>query len=47
MIRAVLTGHYRDDGRYPVVVVNVTNRCNLSCQHCFIFRDGNPNEAPI
>ena len=47
MIRAVLTGHYRDDGRYPVAVVNVTNRCNLSCQHCFIFRDGNPNEAPI
>jgi sulfatase maturation enzyme AslB (radical SAM superfamily) len=46
MIRAELTGHYHDDGHYPVVVVNVTNRCNLSCQHCFIFRDGNPNEAP-
>jgi MoaA/NifB/PqqE/SkfB family radical SAM enzyme len=46
MIRAELSGHYRDDGRYPAAVVNVTNRCNLSCQHCFIFRDGNPNEAP-
>jgi MoaA/NifB/PqqE/SkfB family radical SAM enzyme len=47
MIRAELSGHYRDDGRYPAVVVNVTNRCNLACQHCFIFRDGNPNEAPV
>jgi MoaA/NifB/PqqE/SkfB family radical SAM enzyme len=46
-MRAELSGHYRDDGRYPVVVVNVTNRCNLSCQHCFIFRDGNPNQAPV
>jgi sulfatase maturation enzyme AslB (radical SAM superfamily) len=46
MIRAELSGHYRDDGRYPVVAVNVTNRCNLTCQHCFIFRAGNPNEAP-
>jgi len=47
MIHAQLSGHYRDDGRYPAAVVNVTNRCNLSCQHCFIFRDGNPNEAPV
>jgi MoaA/NifB/PqqE/SkfB family radical SAM enzyme len=47
MIHAELSGHYHDGSRYPVVVVNVTNRCNLSCQHCFIFRDGNPNEAPI
>lgn len=46
MIRAELSGHYRETGRYPVVVVNITNRCNLSCQHCFIFRDGNPNESP-
>ena len=46
-IRAHLSGHYRDDGRYPAAVVNVTNRCNLSCQHCFIFRDGNPNESPV
>jgi sulfatase maturation enzyme AslB (radical SAM superfamily) len=27
-------------------MVNVTNRCNLSCRHCFVFRDGNPNESP-
>jgi MoaA/NifB/PqqE/SkfB family radical SAM enzyme len=47
MIRAQLSGHYRDDGRYPVAAVNVTNRCNLTCQHCFIFRDGNPNEAAV
>lgn len=24
-------------------MVNVTNHCNLSCSHCFVFRDGNPN----
>ena len=47
MVRAQLSGHYRDDGRYPAAVVNVTNRCNLSCQHRFIFRDGNPNETPV
>jgi MoaA/NifB/PqqE/SkfB family radical SAM enzyme len=23
--------------------VNVTNRCNLSCGHCFVYRDANPN----
>jgi MoaA/NifB/PqqE/SkfB family radical SAM enzyme len=26
-------------------MVNVTNHCNLACQHCFIFRDGNPNDS--
>lgn len=46
MIRAELTGHYRDDARYPAAMVNITNRCNLSCEHCFIYRDGNPNEEP-
>lgn len=46
MIRATLTGHYREDARYPAAMVNVTNRCNLACAHCFIYRDGNPNEAP-
>jgi MoaA/NifB/PqqE/SkfB family radical SAM enzyme len=39
-------GHYRSDGRYPHAIVNVTNRCNLACAHCFVFRDGNPSEAP-
>lgn len=46
MIRARLSGHYRDEGCYPGVIINVTNRCNLTCTHCFVFRDGNPNEAP-
>ena len=46
MIQARLTGHYREDARYPAAMVNVTNRCNLSCRHCFVFRDGNPNESP-
>jgi MoaA/NifB/PqqE/SkfB family radical SAM enzyme len=30
---------------YPAAIVNVTNRCNLSCAHCFIYRDDNPNES--
>ncbi len=29
---------------YPQAIVNVTNRCNLHCTHCFVYRDGNPNE---
>jgi MoaA/NifB/PqqE/SkfB family radical SAM enzyme len=38
--------HGRDAlGHYPAAIVNVTNRCNLSCAHCFIYRDDNPNEA--
>jgi MoaA/NifB/PqqE/SkfB family radical SAM enzyme len=41
-----ISGHYRSDGRYPLAIVNVTNRCNLACTHCFVFREGNPNEAP-
>lgn len=36
--------HGRDAHRfYPAAMVNVTNRCNLSCAHCFIYRDDNPN----
>ncbi len=30
--------------QYPSAMVNVTNRCNLRCEHCFVFRDGNPND---
>ncbi|MEW6775077.1 MAG: radical SAM protein [Bdellovibrionota bacterium] len=30
--------------RFPLAIVNVTNRCNLECRHCFVYRDGNPNE---
>ena len=29
--------------RYPAALVNVTNVCNLSCSHCFVFREDNPN----
>ncbi len=46
MIRAALSGHYREDATYPAAMVNITNHCNLSCKHCFIYRDGNPNAAP-
>ena len=35
-------GHSADAG-YPLALVNVTNRCNLSCAHCFVYRDDNPN----
>lgn len=46
MIKAELKGRYGTHDRYPAVVVNVTNHCNLSCEHCFVFRDANPNTAP-
>ncbi|MCJ7520607.1 MAG: radical SAM protein [Dehalococcoidia bacterium] len=29
---------------YPAAMVNITNRCNLRCKHCFIYREGNPND---
>lgn len=45
--RAVLKGRYREDARYPMAMVNITNHCNLACAHCFIYRDGNPNRKPI
>jgi len=45
-LRARLGGHYAADARYPAMTVNITNHCNLACRHCFVFRDGNPNEAP-
>lgn len=38
--------HHRAEAGYPLAIVNVTNRCNLECTHCFVFRDGNPNEVP-
>jgi MoaA/NifB/PqqE/SkfB family radical SAM enzyme len=31
--------------QYPGAMVNVTNHCNLKCKHCFIFREGNPNQS--
>ncbi len=30
--------------RYPAAMVNITNKCNLRCKHCFVFRDENPNK---
>lgn len=32
------------DVEYPAALVNVTNICNLSCTHCFVFRADNPNK---
>lgn len=29
---------------YPAAMVNITNHCTLRCRHCFVFRDGNPND---
>jgi MoaA/NifB/PqqE/SkfB family radical SAM enzyme len=31
--------------QYPGAMVNVTNHCNLECKHCFVFREGNPNQS--
>ncbi len=31
------------DRVYRSALVNVTNVCNLSCSHCFVFRADNPN----
>ena len=30
--------------QYPGAMVNITNRCTLRCKHCFVYREGNPNE---
>lgn len=30
---------------YPAALVLVTNACNLSCPHCFVYRDDTPNEV--
>jgi len=34
----------KHDRHYPAAMVNITNRCTLRCRHCFVFRDGNPND---
>ena len=30
--------------RFPAAMVNITNMCTLRCKHCFVYRDGNPND---
>lgn len=45
--RVVLTNGFRDDLSYPAMFVNVTNRCTLSCAHCFVYRDDNPNDKQV
>jgi len=30
--------------QFPAAMVNITNRCNLTCAHCFVYTDGNPND---
>ncbi len=29
--------------QFPAAIINVTNRCNLRCFHCYLYADGNPN----
>lgn len=36
--------HAEPPPQFPAAMINVTNRCNLSCAHCFIYTDGNPND---
>lgn len=30
--------------QFPAAMINVTNRCNLRCAHCFVYTAGNPND---
>jgi sulfatase maturation enzyme AslB (radical SAM superfamily) len=30
--------------QFPLAIVNITNRCNLRCAYCFVYRQGNPND---
>lgn len=39
-----MTGAHGAVRQYPAAMVNITNKCNLRCRHCFIFREGNPND---
>lgn len=31
----------------PRIVIELTNRCNLSCQHCFTGRHGGDTDFPL
>jgi MoaA/NifB/PqqE/SkfB family radical SAM enzyme len=46
VIRAELSLPYRAVALYPGAAVSVTNRCNLSCPHCFVYRQWNPRRGP-
>jgi|TARA_Y100000310_G_scaffold336761_1_gene422198 MoaA/NifB/PqqE/SkfB family radical SAM enzyme len=46
-IQANIQGNYSVDKKYRSAAVNITNHCNLNCRHCFVFREGNPNDAPV
>ena len=34
----------KDTRQYAAAIVNITNRCTLRCKHCFVYREGNPND---
>ena len=40
----ILSTQRPPDRRYSAAMVNITNKCNLHCEHCFVFRDDNPND---
>lgn len=33
-----------DFRHYFAAMVNITNRCTLQCNHCFVYREGNPSD---
>ncbi len=43
--RVLLANGFSADAHYPAAMVNITNRCNLACVHCFVYQDDNPNDA--
>lgn len=30
--------------QYAAAIINITNRCNLTCTHCYLYADGNPSD---
>jgi MoaA/NifB/PqqE/SkfB family radical SAM enzyme len=30
--------------QYPAGIINITNRCNLRCKHCYLYAAGNPSD---
>ena len=33
-----------ENRQFGFAIINITNRCTLRCNHCFVYRDGNPND---